>query len=498
MRSALETTPLVALITGGTGFLGKALISALLDEGYHVLALVRDAGKVVYKDNKKSMQITPARERLEGLKKELNLTATAGQRLHCISGDLADLDRASIASQIRHLMDKVIGTGMIDTVISCAARLNMDYTGQDPEKAKTIRDDNQATNVDGLARMIEVLNRLAEGEHGSRAIIPNVRIMRPSIVAGKDSQDAYMAFIQYLNKDLGSAKLIDLAREKFSELPAHLVVPMPGNPDSIIDIIGEEDVNRAIMAMVDYDRKKRPVDEDLVAHRPGEPIRVRNFHQISTAYVNGSMTGKLTETPLPPEEVVGPQNSYEATKAAGERLLGEWVRQRIVRARSAGTLNPDLAGQSDESILKDYLQINQIANPNSRSAQTVVKETMKAFGWSDQEADRIRLIQDRSVYEKAVLDLKVSGPFVYKIMKGLWRSVPMLNVYFTRQPGTTFCVQNTTDILGRQGLLYNPAQLNAHWIAGRLLDGPVEAPAAAEVFEQAGQEPRRVAVAAKK
>ena len=139
------------------------------------------------------------------------------------------------------------------------------------------------------------------------------------------------------------------------------------------------------------------------------------------------------------------------------------------------------------------------SNPNSRSAQTVVKETMKAFGWSDKEAERIRLIQDRKVYQDAVKDLKATGPFVYKIMKGLWRSVPMLNVYFTRKPGTTFCVRKTTDILARQGLLYNPAQLNAKWIRDRLLDGTVETPAEVETFVKTGPElPRRVAGAAKK
>lgn len=83
-------TPRVAVITGASSGIGKAAAKALLQQGWHVIAHGRDAG------------------RTEAAAVELREAAASGARLDIVRGDLALLsDVARLADEIANLTDRV-------------------------------------------------------------------------------------------------------------------------------------------------------------------------------------------------------------------------------------------------------------------------------------------------------------------------------------------------------------------------------------------------------
>ena len=462
MAKAPLTTDPVALVTGGSGFLGREIVRGLLREGYQVILLLRE-GRRWGRRPDQVVGVVPVERRRRDLLRDLQAGPDMASRLHVVEADLSDPDCPAIAAGIRERMIGQIGSRVIDTVVHCGARLTMDYAGQDPEKRLDICRRNAATNVGGMAGLLQVLDLLDEG---APAALPAVRIIRPSIVTGPRSGDAYMAFIRFLKKKYVGTNLISIVRHAMRLLPEHVVLPLPGHPDSIIDMIDESEVTRAVLAMIRHDLQNGQPRPDR-----GPAITVRHFHQISTAYVHGRMTGLLAEAALPPAEQVRPKNSYEATKGQAEELLLAWQADRLAASMAARGIAREEREDLGRRVLQTSLAFNHITNPSSRTLAEVVDETLRAMRWDDRLLRHVQVMARGPAYDTALAELKKWSPVVHRILLGMWRELPMLEVYFFRDPGTRFDPRETRALLAAAGLDYRPAPLTARYVRDHLIAG---------------------------
>jgi len=383
------------LVTGATGFIGRRLC-ARLGHDHQVLALVR------------SREGQSAHERARAL----------DPSLVAIEGDLDTLDPADLARQVRSALD-ALGATRLHGVVSCAARIRMDHAGQTAERRRQVADRNHQTNVEGLRRLAEAFEILGPP--------PSVRIARPSIVAGVGSKDAYMAFLAYLNGRAAGVRLATFARLAMQPLPRHVCVPLPGNPQALLDIVDCDDVVEALTNFLAHD----------LALQKGGP-GVGAWLHVSTAYVHGRSTGLLKETGVPPS--VQTINSYEASKGEGERLLAAWVEGRAP------------------------LAFNHLTNPSAPTVQQVVQLTLRASGWSEHNAQRLRFFPQGAPFQAAMADFRRQNRVTHRVARGLWDRVPMLVDYLDRPEGVRFCTDQTQAVLARQHQTYAPRAFDEAYV----------------------------------
>lgn len=226
------------LLTGATGFLGGRMLRRLLQDGCQVLVLSRDA------------RDRAAGSRIDALLEELDCAERRDQ-VSVIRADLAALDAKTLAAQICAQLRTWGATRLLG--INIAASLKMDFVGQEPSRREATCQLNYHTNVLGLERLLEALDRVdalcdqpvLEGlvhystcyAHGPRGgTIPEqeidsqiptensyerskregeysiarwqadrprripVTIVRPSIVTGPDTRDGYLAWLDLLSE----------------------------------------------------------------------------------------------------------------------------------------------------------------------------------------------------------------------------------------------------------------------------------------------------------
>ena len=463
-RRSEASAPKVALLTGGSGFLGGYVLEHLLERDYHVIALLRK--RIIYgRKPGKVKRVIPASARVEVLAEKFGLDAEAKRRLHVVEGDLASMDPARVEGEIRRILRDEIVHHTIEIAINCAGRLTMDYEGQDPEQRAAIQKRNHETNVGGVARLLETFERLerpAGAPHPRPAPdLPLIRIIRPSIIAGRASSDALMAFLRYGETGYGPLNLSNLGRALARLLPADIVIPFPGNPKGIADIIDVEDVVDVLKILIRRDvqevRGRIPTIEG--------GISLGILHQVSTCYVHGERTGRLTETPLPPREEVRPKNSYEATKAQAERMLEEWSQKRWDEMRQ----HPGLAAGASDATGRPAIRYNQIANPQAYNFQDNLRETLRALDWPESTLEKFRLFPPGPRYDEALAKLRRGAPLGSKVLDGIWKRLPMLETYMFRADRTSFSVDNTCRLLDEEGRRYEPKRPTAAWVRESLL-----------------------------
>jgi NAD(P)-dependent dehydrogenase (short-subunit alcohol dehydrogenase family) len=429
----------VALITGGSGFLGRALIRHLLSDDYHVILLLRN--KTVY--GKVSGQIKsaiPAKGRHSELAIAVQANGEEHHRIHIVEADIAAFSPTIVAREIRQLMLEKIEHHSIDFCINCAGRLTMDYEQQEKTQKENIQKRNLATNVNGLENFLEVIRILG---HQKEFTAPSARIIRPSIIAGKGSKDAYMAFLDYLGKGVGPFSLVRLARLSL-RLKPNIIIPMPANPDGILDIIDIKDVIGAMMAFIRLDQ---PTPNFMDKNEAPANITIRTIHHVSTCYVHGESVGRLMEKTLH-SDMTEFKNSYEATKAAGEGVLEAW--------------NKKWGG--------DTIRYNQVSNPLAPTTQRVIQETLFAFGFSEQEAARVKTVVPGMPFDNAMERLRATSALAGWLVQGLWNKVPMLSTYLNRKDATVFNTDNTVQDLSSVGQTFAPEKFSAEWIKRELLN----------------------------
>ncbi len=436
----------VAFVSGATGFIGSGIARALLGQGFVVMVLIRE--KSVYSKRGELLSTLGMAERLERLRTGWALDAEASERLVGIAGDLSCLDSAALADQIRDVLENQIQADTIDTVINCAARLTMEHAGLSPQKRQDIQERNHATNVQGMERLLGALDCLASPT--SVESLPLVRIIRPSIVAGRGSRDAYMAFLHYLNKSFMGLRLATILRFVLKTLPRSVCVPLPGNPDSTLDIVDENEVIQAVLGLVEHDLARQ------VSPAKGGALEVASIHHLSTAFVHGRRSGVLLEEELPSAEEVQPKNSYEATKAQGEHVLAEWLRGHMTRLGLSEDERRDEQGS--------LLLFNQIANPNAPTFQQVAGATLMAFGWSSAEVERVRFFAQGEPFTEAMRELRSKSYIGHKIASDLWEEVPMLKTYLSRPTGIVFSTTETRATLARVGVDYDPQSFDSEYV----------------------------------
>ena len=433
----------VALITGGSGFLGRSLIKHLLSDSYDVILLLRNR-TVFGRKNGKINKLIPAKERHDEISDALNANAEQARRIHIIEAEMASFDPDLVTVEIHQLMFKTIGHDQIDFFINCAGRLTMDYEGQDPTQKDSIKRRNRDTNVGGMENLLEVIRNLGDKDNFSA---PSTRIIRPSIIAGKGSKDAYMAFLDYLGKGVGPIQLAHLARMILRFKPS-ITIPLPSNPNGILDVIDIKDVVNAMAAFICCDQipAAGANNSELDAAAINSTIVVRHFHHVSTCYVHGESSGTLKEDALD-DSKEDFKNSYEATKARAEGLLEEW--------------NKQWEGEK--------IRYNQVSNPLAPTMQTVIQETLRAFNFSDQAISGVRTVSPGPQFDNAMKELKADSRLAGYLVAGLWEKVPMLSTYLVRKDATVFDTENTVKDIESIGQKYEPRKFVASWIRQELL-----------------------------
>lgn len=416
----------VALITGATGFLGAGVARALLARGFHVLVLIRP------KSNVRGGPERSAEARGRRLAEAWGLPSDAP--LHTLSGDISRLDPSSLVAEVRsHL--KALSTSRLQALVHCAARLTMDHPGQDEATRARIAERNREVNVGGLQRLLEAAQQI-----WSPASSPRVRILRPSIIAGPGSKDAYMAFLDYLEGRVLGLPLMSVVRFAVNALPPGAMIPIPGNPDGALDIIHQDEVVETMVTLL---------EEDL---RAAEASGAGVFHHVSTAFVHGRSEGLLAEDPLPEAADLRPRNSYEATKGEAERILHAWS------ARPGRGAEP---------------RICQISHSRPPTLAEVVSSTLEAFGWTDAQIERVRCVPPGPAFEAEMARLRSASPLAHRVAAGLWARVPMLQAYLDRPTGTSFSIAHTQEDLRRASVSYAPASFDADMVRALLRSAPL-------------------------
>lgn len=405
------TSDRTVLLTGATGFVGSKLARGLLDRGDTVLALIRPRAQ------ERGGELASVTSRAEALYQALDLDTHARRRLIPVQGDLSSLHPQALASTLVQTL-RLLGRPLrLDAVVHAAARLQMDHAGQTDQRRAEIRARNLSTNVDGLSNLLNALTVF-----GANKTRPSLRILRPSIIAGAGSKDAYMAFLTYLNQRMLGVGVLDVGRRLTSRLPPGVTIPLPGNPLGKLDIVDIQDVTQATLALLEQDLERRA--------NPDSPVG--SLLQLSTAYAHGEVQGTQLERSLPSIDQLRPRNSYEESKARAEWVLQSW------------------AGSQAE------IRYNHLCSRQAPTLQQVSHTTLAAFYWQPSQIQRIAFVTPGEEFRSAMSTLRAASPLVYAIADGLWKKLPMLVAYINRPSDVTFASQKTTEDLADQGLEYKP------------------------------------------
>ncbi len=401
----------VALVTGAAGFLGTYVVKSLLDDGYHVLALLRP------KTGPNSIEQS-IDGRLDALKSVLGLDSVVGARLLCIEAQLGpDMDVDAVAAAIKSALD-ALRTKRIDVVIHSAASLSQDHDRMKQERREKIRSGNILANVGGTTALLAALEKLVTDEAKGLKSVPDVvRIVRPSIVVGKESRTGLVALFAYYGRRTFGVRNHTLFRflSKF-----YRKIPVVGNPDATIDLIDVADVMTAMMAFVRTD--ERADGFDIAAYTVGA------FHYISTAYVHGTRQGMLME-----ERVVGKDNtwnnSYEESKALAEEAVCAWF--------------TGLTGSNN-------LIYNNVTNEHAPTLKEIAFRMCKSVGWDEERAESALVwVGGREQLEEVIHGMWGGKGWIGRLWKTYFLRTYVLWPYILKPSGTKFDATNTKQCVGQ-------------------------------------------------
>ena len=402
---AISSRPRVAVVTGAAGFIGMFVVRRLVADGYHVFALIR--GKAGHS----------AQDRLDELKETLELDPIEAERLHCIDCALGPtMDADALVAGLKAALD-ALGTKRIDVVIHSAASLRQDHDRMKEERREGIRKTNIANNLEGTTALLGALEKLMDDGSGKLGCPDSVRIVRPSIVAGRESNTGVMALMTFLGR-----KTWGVPNHKLFALMARFQkqLPMVGNPEGIMDVIDVQDVVTAMAAFVHADERD---DEQVDQSR----YTVGSVHYVSTAYVHGTRQGILLE-----ELVVGKKdypgekqfnNSYEESKALTEQMVFEWFQGR--------------GGTSERFV------INNVTNAYSMTLEEWSFQLFRSLGWDTSFAKKLVWVQSVDELKEAVSKMRGGKGMLGKAWMTFWMRVYVLWAYLLRSSGTKFDTTNT-------------------------------------------------------
>lgn len=418
--------PKVAVLTGAAGFIGSDLLKPLLDDGYHVISVIRSKKRrLMPMPNKNvpedmmSLELTPA-DRIEALVKTLDLNAEQQCRLHYVESSLGPETDTELLYQGLVSILKCIGSTRIDVVIHTAASLAQESPGMSPDKRAHIREKNLMTNVQGLTSFLRCLENFGCPQ--------TVRVIRPSIVCGKGSKTGFMAFLNFFGRKTWG---IPNHRLLGPILRLQEKIPFYGNPEAVIDIIDVHDVRKAMLAFVERDS-----DDSWASIESTYSIGA--VHYVSTAYVQGKATGVLLEEDVYSRPGQEYNNSYEESKALGEHTLHEWYSQVLLKHLQ------------DDQLVKEHMDthfiFNNVSNRNAPTLKQLTENVFNSLGWSENINKKIIYCQSQEDLFRVLNSMRLR--LVANVWRIYWKRVEVLYPYLLRETGTYFDTTNTMKVVG--------------------------------------------------
>ena len=412
----------VALVTGATGFIGKQVVVRLLTDDddaflWHVIVVVRS--------KRVKGRMMSSEERFARFAASLGLGADHIKRLHCVDGALGDtVDVHALYKRIDAALCEDIskGKGSVDIVINLAGCLDQDHAMMPKEQSEGIRKRNESTNVAGVDALMRCIGLFGRPMRG-------VRILRPSQVLGQGSTSfGAMKYMEYYSK----RGFLGIRQRHWAKLffKWQNQIPIIGDPDTVIDLIHLRDVVGAILAIIHLDLERG-------TQEGSEKSRLGAVYHISTAYVHGKRMGLLLEESVSSKLDQEYWNSYEESKARGERVVEQW------------------AMQQHPPVSVEYNHLTNEFAPRTRDKDVVF---FKSLGCSEEIYNKI--VYCKSMEELRVLAQETRPRFLASRQVEYWEKVEPLLSHKFDTPDTRFDCSGTKCLIPRD---FHPAPFNTDY-----------------------------------
>lgn len=436
------------LLTGATGFLGGRVLGRLLREGAKVIVLIRGGRGP---DERR----ISAQARASDLLAQLNCTRHCEQ-LAVIESDIADIAVESLADQLAVALTQLGATQLV--AINVAASLKMEFAGQNPAKREATRLLNQRTNVEGLNRLLNALDRLDAKSADAQPVLQSMVHFSTCYAHG---QRTGLLPEEALIPDFGTENSYEQSkRDGESCLNCWQSVRVNRIPVTVIrpSIVTGPDTRDGYLAWLDI------FAEPFQINRLSGWMRRLVGIQAPQARLMDVMAAALRRLHIPFVPLLGNSQGVLDFIDAGDVEKYSWL---VIQRHRTETLAPGLR----------YLHL---ANPQAPTLAQVADLTFSAFGHADL-VRRLKFIRGFWLFA-ALLRLFAAVPMAGRMMRGMHTRTSMLRPYLMRSSGTRFDTRSTAAYFAEIGIGYETRPIDVEYV--RSLIAPLP-PASPERIESA-------------
>ena len=413
------------LITGATGFLGSRLLRRLLRSKAQVIVLARGKRGVT------------AEQRVAGLLRDLQCEEHHS-RVAVIDADMSDLKPDALAARISaHL--RLFGTSRL-LAINLAASLKMDFAGQKRSRREATRQLNQNTNVLGLDRLLDALDRVDES-HPSRQPILQGLIHFSSCYA--HGQRRGLIPEEPLNPDVRTENSYETSkREGEFHLTCWQATRGRFIPVTTIrpSIVTGPDTAHGYLAWLRI--LSEPVQLDQMS---GWMRRMIGIQAPRPRMIDAALAA-ARRLRLPFVPLLGNEDGVLDLIDADDVEKYSWL---IIERHRDENLPPVLR----------YLHLS---NPEAPTLSELVNMTVSAFGHADM-LPRFALIQGFWLFT-GLLGLLSAIPVLGKSIRRLYTRTSMLRPYLMRPSDTRFTTLATEAFFKQAGVDYKLRRIDADYV----------------------------------
>lgn len=432
------------LITGATGFLGRRLLRRLLQSGGQVIVLAR--GKRGTESRGGSVE-----QRVADLLRDLRCQDQQSQ-VAVIEADLTDLKPEPLAAQISSCLQQFGASSLL--AINLAASLKMDFAGQKRARREATRQLNQNTNVQGLDRLLETLDRV-DSSHASKQPVLQGLVHFSTCYAHGQRQGLIPE--QPLSPDVRTENSYE-ASKRDGEFHVTCWQATRGRmiPVTIIrpSIVTGPDTTDGYLAWLDV--LSEPVRLDQMS---GWLRRLIGMQAASARMIDVALNA-VRRLRLPFLPLLGNEDGVLDLIDADDVEKFSWL--VIERHR--------------DDALPATLRYLHLSNPEAPTLRQVVDMTVSAFGHPDM-APRLVLIQGFWLFA-GLLGLLSAIPVLGNSVRALYTRTSMLRPYLMRPAGTRFTTLATEQFFKQMGVSYELRRIDTNYVRHLIHDPLSPAPMA--------------------